>query len=366
MTNSQIVDEAAEWFVALRDDEGDPKLRAQFAAWLCRSPEHVRVYLELTPIWAESASVDPERRLDAEMLIRRARADANVFELAAGDGPSNRPAGHTQPASAQPAGVVPLAVAQPFRPAARRLRWALAAAVTAAAVLTAWLITRPPEYVTGIGEQRSIVLPDGSSIELNARSRLRVRFSEHERHIDLLEGQGFFSVAKDSTRPFIVLSDDARVRALGTQFDVYRKASGTVVTVIEGQVEATTTASGTLQLPLGDGATPANEGVQLAAGEQAVIASHAVSRSPSTNIAAATAWQKKQVVFDSDTLADVAQEFNRYNFRQIVIEDPEAAKFLVSGVFSSTDVSSLMRFLMEQPELLLEPTDSQIVIRKSR
>jgi transmembrane sensor len=340
--NSQIRQEAAEWFVTLRDDNGDSELRAQFAAWLTRSPEHVRTYLELTPIWAEAASLDLARHLDPDTLMARARADTNIVEIS------------------ESRAVSPVANSRGRR--INRLRWALAAAaaILFAALALGWYTTRPPEYITGIGEQRSITLPDGSTIEVNARSRMRVLYTAKERHIDLLEGQGFFVVAKHPNWPFIVDSGDGNVRAVGTQFDVYRKPSGTIVTVLEGKVEASTNADWSSPLMPGHEVVPKH--VQLAAGEQAVIAPQAITRTSATNLAAATAWQKKQLIFDAAPLAEVAGEFNRYNFKQLVIRDPAVRQFLVSGVFSSTDPASLMRFLSEQPELTVSEERTQIVI----
>jgi len=87
-----------------------------------------------------------------------------------------------------------------------------------------------------VGEQRSIALADGSIIDLNARSRIRVRLSKDERDVELLQGQALFHVAKDNSRPFVVRSDTTVVRAVGTEFDVYRKKNGTVITVLEGRV----------------------------------------------------------------------------------------------------------------------------------
>ena len=55
-------------------------------------------------------------------------------------------------------------------------------------------------------------------------------------NVELVEGQALFRVAKDHARPFVVQTAGIRVRAVGTQFDVYRKASGTQVTVVEGRV----------------------------------------------------------------------------------------------------------------------------------
>ena len=74
-------------------------------------------------------------------------------------------------------------------------------------------------YSTGIGEQRTIQLVDGSTVELNARSRVKVRLTEHRRDVALIEGQALFRVAKDKQRPFVVRAGDAPVRAVGTEFE---------------------------------------------------------------------------------------------------------------------------------------------------
>ena len=81
-----------------------------------------------------------------------------------------------------------------------------------------------------------MTLEDGSRIELNARSRLRVTYSKSLRTVELYDGQALFQVAKDASRPFLVKSGEATVRAVGTQFDVYRKDDHTTVTVLEGRV----------------------------------------------------------------------------------------------------------------------------------
>jgi len=69
-------------------------------------------------------------------------------------------------------------------------------------------------------------------------------------------------------------------------------------------------------------------------------------------------------VFDSSPLAEVAEEFNRYNTRQLVIENPQLADFHVSGVFSSVDPTLLLRFLRTQPDLVVEETDREIRISR--
>jgi transmembrane sensor len=84
------------------------------------------------------------------------------------------------------------------------------------------------------------------------------------------------------------------------------------------------------------------------------------------NIAAATAWTQRQIVFDSATLAEVAEEFNRYNSRQLIVDAPESYPFHISGVFSSTDPESLIRFLRVRPDVHVTETRSEIRIAKNR
>ncbi len=107
--------------------------------------------------------------------------------------------------------------------------------------------------------------------------------------------------------------------------------------------------------------------LQLVAGEQATVAAHEIARAKRPNIEAATAWTQRQLFFDTTPLVDVAAEFNRYNFRRLVIRDAELDRFPISGVFSSSDSASLVQFLVEQPEIAIEQTDTEVIIsRKMR
>src|SRR5437879_5543547 len=206
--NAQILEEAADWLVEFSTGEADAGARQKFDTWLRTSPEHVRAYLELVPIWEEGALPPPHPDAGPDALIALARSADNVVPLAAKAAEVSKPAASSAPRL-------------------HRRRGAIAASAVLACVvggILAWLmLARNPPYTTQVGEQRSIALPDGSLFQLNARSSVRVRFTSHERALELLEGQALFRVAKDPARPFIVASDGARVRAVGTQFDVYRK-----------------------------------------------------------------------------------------------------------------------------------------------
>ena len=344
--NVQVYEEATEWLIEFRTGTPDALARQKLDEWLRASPDHVRAYLEVTSIWENAALHDGQHKITAEEHIARALAEDNVVPL--------------KPASQRDA-------AGSGRQAKPARTWAIAASAAflcIAAGMFAWLhFERTPTYSTQTGEQRSISLADGSTMQLNARSRVRVRYSEHERAVELLAGQVLFEVAKDKQRPFIVQSDDVRVRAVGTQFDVYRKDSGTIVTVVEGTVAVSNA--------LTDGRTgeapeltlSENEGaIQLTAGQQISVSVAKLSPPRQVDVSTATAWTQRRLVFHSVPLREVADEFNRYNRRQIVLEGVDVEALEIVGVFSSTDPSSLLRFLRTQPGINVVEDDSRILI----
>lgn len=357
--NRQVLQEAAEWFVEMDREDVDLITRQEFDEWLRRSPEHVRAYLELLPLWEQGAQHRSLHETAESLIAEVSSAPGNVVSLNAGSG-------------------LPPRAERKVRP--KFQVWASIAASVLLVTLGAWLYSVRGIYSTGIGEQRSVALADGSVVELNTRSRIRIRFSENAREIELLEGQALFEVAHDENRPFVVQGGDARIRALGTQFDVYRKQTGTTVTVVEGRVTIlpeTERASGkepqeqsTRVQPQSAGAGAATHpvensqlaGILLAAGEQATITAGSVESTDAANVAAAIAWTQRRLIFQKTTLAEVVREFNRYNERPLRIADPQIQEFLVSGTFSSTDPGSLLRFLREQPGMSVVETRREVRI----
>lgn len=238
-----------------------------------------------------------------------------------------------------------------------------AIALTAAATVLvclgifAWyFVQASSSYATQVAEHRSIVLSDGSTVALNTRSRIRVRFTDGERLVELLQGQALFHVAKDAARPFIVRSADVRVRAVGTQFDIYRQRGRTIVTVLAGRVAV-------LPVRATAGVTEEPPSGLLSAGEQSVSTVSEIGKPTPANLTAATAWLQRRMMFQETAVGDVVAEFNRYNTRQLRIDDPHIATFVVSGTFSSTDPASLLRFLSAQPGMRVVESADEVHIR---
>jgi len=354
--NNQIYEEASRWLVEFSTDEVDAETRRQFGAWLRASPEHVAAYLELGAFWDDASHYDPQRKLDIEALIAGSSAQENLVEL---------------PAAAlvsRVTDVLPVSVSSAVKQRRWRPDWIAAAAVASLVItLTAWLMLgNDQHYRTDVGEQRILRLADGSTVTLNALSEIRVRWSKRERAIDLLAGQALFRVAKDKSRPFIVASGDTFIRAVGTQFDVSRKPFGTVVTVVEGRVAILSRQPPARAEPE---TVTAPRSIELGAGEQVVklASAPAPSRPHETDVASATAWTKQLLIFESTPLPEVAQEFNRFNTQQLVVEGAALTSFRVSGTFPALDPASLPRllsFLREQSGIELIEEDDRIVIRQ--
>jgi len=363
--NKQVYEEASEWLVELRVGDVDAATRERLDAWFRESPHHIRAFLELSSIWEDGSDPDLDRGKSTDVLIARARAAPNVIPLEQGEREPRRPREDSTRVHRSVFAPVALATI---------LSWRSVLAISVVLTcLTAGLGVlhnySSPTYATDTGEQRSIRLRDGSQLTLNSRSRVRVRFSERERDVELLEGQALFQVAKDPARPFVVRSDSTRVRAVGTLFDVYRKATGTTVTVVEGRVAV---------LPMLNVPGPAldrarapdiadsgdSHAILVSAGEQVTVTPSAVTQPTHANVAVATAWTQRELVFDLTPLPDVAQEYNRYNVRQLIVSDAKLKDFHVTGVLSSTDPTSFLRFLRAQPGISVEETDREIRISK--
>jgi transmembrane sensor len=335
--NAQILEEAAEWLVEFNSGDPDSAARRRFDAWLRASPEHLRAYLELLPVWEDGALLPPPPGNPSvdELIAMGQRAEANVVAIGA----------HAD--------------ANVVNTRGRRSRPVLAIAASLLFICMAggltWLYLTHGSYSTGIGEQRSLVLEDGSTINLNAHSRVRVRFSAGTRAIELIEGQALFHVAKNPARPFIVSIGRTQVRAVGTQFDVNRRKRGTTVTVVEGTVAVDAVASPSRE-------TPGESQKLLNAGEQITVGGPAAPHTVRANVATATAWTQRRLVFDASTLGEVVEEFNRYNTRRLVLRDRALESFPITAAFSSPDPASLVRFLEAQPTLRIVMTSDEVEI----
>lgn len=223
----------------------------------------------------------------------------------------------------------------------RRRYLPLAAVAGVAAIATALLLLPVQKYeatyLTAVGQNEEILLPDGSVIALNTDSELTVSYSKAERRVHLASGEAHFDIATAPERPFIVVAGSGTVRAVGTAFNVYLNDDIVEVMVTEGVVEVLPDRQ---QVAAGPPKT-LGQGQKLEYGETI----RSVSTVDTSDIARKLAWQDGMLDFQGETLAEVIREAGRYTSTRITVADPRAESLTVVGRVRAGDVEGLLEFI---------------------
>ena len=222
----------------------------------------------------------------------------------------------------------------PRRSLTRRALWGMsaAAAATFIAGIGFWA-SSTTHYSSPKIDIQPVTLKDGSQAILDASTKLQVRMAGSERHINLSEGEAFFEVKPDKTRPFIVAAGKLRVQAVGTAFSVGVREGASHVVVTEGVVETWFTNKPSVR-------------TRLSAGQVAHISPALDLISVQPNLGSGEhllAWRYRKIDLDGETLSEAVGMFNRYNSLQISITDPTAAHRRLYGVFNADDPKAFAR-----------------------
>jgi transmembrane sensor len=341
--NKKIDEIAGDWLAQRDSGDWTDEHRRRFDQWLNESPLHRVAYLRIEHVWERSERL---KALGAGMP-RGVIPPPNGWNLSPFFEQRESAANPEHPQSVNP---------RRFQPT-RRLYLTLATA--AAIVLTVALGTTyrlwpsGTSYTTPVGGLASVPMSDGSKVTLNTDSQIRVAVTEKGRRVELEQGEAFFEVAKDSTRPFIVRAGNKRIIAVGTKFSVRRDGSDIQVVVTEGKVrverEDHKSTGSAEPLAAGTIAQASDAGVLLQT-KQLVEAEESLS------------WRHGVLVFRQMTLADASAEFNRYNARKIVIEDPGVAALRVAGSFRANNVEAFVRLLERGYPVRAETRGDQLVL----
>jgi len=337
-----VSQQAAHWWVVLHDESCTAEDREAFAAWVKRAPDRVEAFLRQS-ILSKALKTSDIRWPDvsAAELVRQARST-----------------------SAEVIPAFPLArVAQPRRPIFRwstRMLMSASLATVFLVVLAVWVLIVPSRYETDLGEQRSVLLDDGSIIMLNTSSQIEVKYTKERRFVRLVRGEALFEVARDVARPFDVAVGGALVRAVGTQFNIDLRADRATVTVVEGRVKVMpedANAQGRAAGTNDPSAEPLTE--MIVAAQRVIVTTSGVGEPEQIeDLAPVTAWTQRQLVFENRPLAEVAAEFNRYNHRRIIIESNALQTQQVTGVFQANDPASFLAFISGIPGVRIRANDA--------
>lgn len=291
-SRKQRHEEAADW--VLRQSRGplDAETEAAFRAWLARSPANRQSHAAAQQLFGEAGS-----------------AIASDPELSGFEG-------------------------TPARPGPRIAGLIAALAIGVAGFLWAdGPMKLRADRIAGIDELPLVTLDDGSVVQLNATAAIAVDFDAGQRVVRLLRGQAYFEVAADPDRPFAVVAGAATVTALGTAFDVRRRAHDIEVTVTEHSV----------RLEIDDSAATV---ARLREGEQGRYdtARAQLDIGPARQ-ASALAWREGRLVLDGTPLRDVISEIDTRFSGRIIATGPAMTDRRLSGTLDITDPDAALAFL---------------------
>lgn len=298
----EVDEQAADWFARRAGERFSAADEARFQRWLKASPAHAQAYADLELLWDDMDQIQSPR---AEPPPRAA--------------------------------VVPLRKHWPHR------LLSVAASVLLLVGLVSFALLykeRPQLEMVAQAEQgqlREIALVDGSRITLNMGSRIEVRYFKNRREVTLLEGEGFFSVAPDATRPFLIEAGLGQVRVVGTRFNVRLGKDMLDVAVEQGTVSVDAGAAGMPQVLLSAGEVVKTDYLHDEQ-EVSLVAPHEVA-----------SWRSGQLIFHDRPLAQLLQELSRYMGKPVELTAANLARHKLSG---SLDIHEPQAFLASLPLLL--------------
>ncbi|ARN73815.1 FecR family protein [Oceanicoccus sagamiensis] len=333
--SNQIKDEAAHWVVKLhgqsyKTGQGiPPAMAAELRRWLSQSDQHRDSFITALAGW------------DA-MAVLEDLADIMPLQ---------------EPTPAPATG---------YRP---WQGWATAASLVMITLLV--LLALPSNhYSTGIGQQASYTLDDGSILTLNTNSQVTLDYSDNRRAVTLVKGEASFDVAKNPQRPFVVYAGKGMVWAVGTAFNVSYSQQAVDVIVTEGKVKVFS-GIGEAQTPPALTTSPPENNPRdtlLVAGQAAQYQDRIVSKQtlPPASLDKKLAWQLGVLLFEGETLEQAIHEIARYTDRELIIVDPSIKTARVGGRFKTDDINALLASLAKSLDLHIEPGQGRQLLLSAR
>jgi transmembrane sensor len=330
--------EACEWIAKLHDGDPSPQELSALEAWMKQSPEHSAELRRMAKRWDE-LNVLTELAVSVEVSSANRISKRLFFWSFFGR------------------------------------RGAIGAVATVAvlmAITTFWSPLNfldkdaPPSsvYATAIGEQRLVTLADDSTVLLNTNSQLRVDYNGEFRNLYLIQGEAFFDVASNRSRPFRVFAGSGMISAVGTAFSVYLKEKTVEVTVTEGSVEIRgaqyTGGGGELSTTSIKNRPVVNAG-QVAIYDQHVKSIESIASVDQVEVSRKLAWQDGLLRFSGDPLGEVVQEVSRYTSLSIVILDPELRDLRIGGSFEVGETEKMFEALQSGFAVRVERIDESLV-----
>ncbi|SDK72895.1 ferric-dicitrate binding protein FerR, regulates iron transport through sigma-19 [Catalinimonas alkaloidigena] len=225
---------------------------------------------------------------------------------------------------------------------------------------TVWVLSNQWERVeTAFGETRTLELPDGSRVVLNAHSQLRYPASwdaTEDRDV-WLEGEAFFDVVHTANhQPFRVHTPELDIRVLGTSFNVRHRRGKTQVALQQGSV----------QLQLNPEVTPAAaaDPIMLVPGDlgQFSDATQRLEKQP-VDVAAQAAWKHQLFVFDDTPLSEIALHLKDQWGVDVAFADPVTEERRLTGEIQAPSLDVFLESLEEVLDLEIQREQNRLLIQ---
>jgi transmembrane sensor len=353
--NDAIEIAAAEWIVRLQQSGLSLDEVSEWQRWMRSDEKHAAVFKRLEEWWDKFDAIEVPPHPSSRALS----SDAYDGSVPVGEWlRSDEGASKTSDA---------------HRRYPTRAFTAAACAVLACVAVTAGVLyrggMRQTELArqmieTAVGENRSVTLADGSSVALGGHTRMSFSLRANVREIVLEDGEAFFAVAKDPSRPFQVHAGNATVTAVGTEFDVRRSDDRVTVAVVEGRVMVQPMAP-VMPVSWLPASRPVGHAAALAAGERTTVNRSGVeSTSVLTNAQSAIEWQDGRLAFEGESLRYVVLDVNRYSSKPIVVADEKTAALRITGTISNSNVLGWVKSLQPALGVRAEIEPNRIVLRK--
>lgn len=301
-SEAKIIEEVAEWLVLMGEKPLDEATLEKFEEWKRQSASHQKAWDKAALLQKRLANIphDVSKKTFSQIRKKRMQLHKLVFICVIGSGIF---------------GVVYVGQQQ------------------------AWLA----DYRTAYGEQKEVILEDGTRIALNSKTAIDIDFTSKQRKIVLHYGEIFIQTAHSSDRysqPLFVASQYGTVQSLGTQFDVEQLNRSTAVSVLEHAVKVTSANTQDVHI--------------LSSGKQLEFNADHISDESAISMTRFM-WRSGLIVANRMPLQEFASQIKKYYGVEVIVD--EASKAIpISGTYPVNNLSDLLSSLKQTYHLQIDKT----------
>lgn len=323
--DDNLLDEATEWFVLMRADDISQQRSADFVRWIGQSDRHQAAYAQIGGFWDGLSVLETENTFITSRADHKARKASNNNIVSRNWSPG-------------------------------MIAASLAFLVISLIGFNYGDFLLMDTHSTKVGELADIILEDGSHLVMNTNSKVRIDLQDDKRIVYLENGEVFFDVTRDKTRPFYVETTGGLVRVLGTKFNIRQRGSSSDVTVLEGAVGVVDYGR------MKDNLTTMSLDATLAPGQKFTLGNDDVANvAVAVDRAAVLAWRDRKLIYNGETFATLVADINRYYDVEIRIGDPALNDIEVVAILKVEDRAATLKALEATFNVTARPVSKDLI-----